>query len=114
MDNKDTSIKSDIKMALVTIGIFFVSLIGVGVLDKVLDLPAAYQLMMIPATIIRVGVASALSWFLIKFAFKNTIGKSIGKVFDAGWDEMSGVEKARWCMIAFFTIFIGIIIATMA
>ncbi len=111
---KDTSIHSDIRMAIMTVGIFFASLLGVGVLDKVLDLPEAYQLMMIPATIIRVGISSALSWFLIKFAFKNTIGKSIGKVFDAGWEQMSSVEKARWCMIAFFAIFLSTIIATVA
>ena len=111
-DKKDNSIASDIKLAVSTVGIFLLSLIGIGVIDNVLDLPEAYQLMMIPATLIRVGLASAIAWFLIKFAFKNTIGKSIGKVFDNGWGEMNGVEKTRWCIITFLTIFVGTVVAT--
>lgn len=114
MDKKDNSIISDIKLAGVSIVLFLVSLVFIGLVDSALDFPEAYQLMLIPATLIRVAIASASAWFLIKFAFKNTIGKSIGKVFDAGWDDMSGVEKTRWCIVAFLTIFVGVIIASIA
>jgi hypothetical protein len=109
-DKEDLSIKSDIKFAGITIAAFFVVLYLANVLNAIFPALAPLNIVDFAVTISKIGVASASAWLLIKMAFKNTIGRSIGKVFDAGWELLSSEEKARWCIGAFLALFLSIAI----
>lgn len=110
--NTDNSIKRDLIFASIGVFLFYLILILANTIDGVFGLSAAYNLVDIASTFLKVVVSSALTWGIFRIAFKNTIGKDFGSVFDNGWGLMKPVEKARWIIGGFIVIFMAIIIGT--
>jgi hypothetical protein len=110
--NKDNSLKRDIGFAALGVIGFYAVLVIANYIDQSLGLSAAYNLVDVASIFLKVAVASALSWGLMRIAFKNTLGKDFGSKFDEGWASMRAVEKARWMIGVFITVFLAILLGS--
>jgi len=105
------SVKKDISLVFAFIVGFYLTLVGAGWVDGKLGLTQAYTLVDIASLSLKVFTASALVWILKRLAFKNTLGADFGATMNAGWNQMSTIEKTRWVIGVFVALFTAIIIA---
>jgi len=84
---------------------FYLILNGATWINTKFDFSQIFQLVDIAAVTLKVAVASALAWVIKRVVFANTLGKDFGRTFDAGWNQMSTVEKARWTIVTFLVFF---------
>lgn len=109
---KNNSVKRDIGFAALGVVVFYLILLVAGFVDSWLGLDAAYNLVSVAATFLKVVTASAFTWVLMRIGFSNTLGADFGDKFDEGWKNMLPVEKARWIIGVFVTVFLAIILAS--
>lgn len=83
-----------------------------NLLDNLLGIDAAYNLVSVASVFLKATVASALSWVVLRLGFKNTLGKDFGDILDIGWNGMKNTEKARWMIGVFVALFLAIVIAS--
>jgi len=110
--NKDNSVKRDIGFAALGVAIFYAILVAANSVDGWLGLSAAYNLVSVASVFLKVVVASAFTWILMRIGFKNTLGKDFGNNFDKGWSSMTPEENARWMIGTFIVVFFAIILAS--
>lgn len=109
---KNNSVKRDVGFAALGVVVFYTILLIANVVDSWLGLSAAYNLVSVASVFLKVVTASAFSWVLMRICFKNTLGSDFGDNFDKGWSGMSHIEKTRWMIGVFITIFLSIILAS--
>ena len=109
---KNNSVKRDLGFAAIGIAAFYLILMVANVLDSWLGIDAAYNLVSVASVFLKVTVASALSWVVLRLSFKNTLGKDFGDILDRGWNGMKNTEKTRWMIGVFVALFLAIIVAS--
>jgi hypothetical protein len=102
------SVKRDWMIAGGAAAGFFGILKGAGWIDEHFDFSAIFNLVDFYTVAVKVAIASALAWSVKKFVFSNTLGKDFGLKFDAGWADMSSIEKSRWILGVFTALFVTI------
>jgi len=112
MKKSDNSIKRDMVFAVFGIGLFLASLVGAGWVDRAFGLTEAFSLVDVASAITRVFVASALSFALLRVAFRNTLGKDFGAAFDAGWIAMETTTKTKCIIVAVLVFFATIMLSS--
>jgi len=108
--SKNTGVKKDWIYALGGIGGFFAILKSSGWIDENFDFSAIYNVVDYASVAAKVAFASAVVWTLKKFVFPSTLGKDFGETFDLGWNNMNPVEKTRWMIGVFVSLFIAILV----
>lgn len=70
---------------------------------------ASYGLVELFNLLMTVAIAGLIGWLVLRWAFKNTLGRDFGKVFDVGWHRMPPVDKTKWIIITWLIIFFSIV-----
>ena len=105
---KTNGIKKDWLYAAGGIGGFFAVLKSSGWIDQNFDFSAIYNVVDYAAVAAKVLFTSALVWSIKRFVFPSTLGKDFGSLFNAGWESMTTVEKTRWMLGVFVSLFVAI------
>jgi hypothetical protein len=106
----NVGVKRDWVIAGGSAAAFFALLKGAGWVDQNFDFSSIFNLVDFSVVAAKVTFASALVWTIMKFVFRNTLGKDFGETFDTGWNTMTGVEKTRWILCIFAVMFATVLI----
>lgn len=112
MKNSDNSIKSDLLVATLGVVGFFVVLVVANLLDKLFGLTEAFTLVDIASMVAKVFVASALSFLLLRIAFRHTLGRDLGATFDDGWKQLQPKNKTLTIIVVVLVFFASIMLSS--
>lgn len=113
-DNNDNSIKRDIVIALIWVGVYYGVLTLTTFLDKWFGLTEAFTIVAMTKLVMKAVTASAISFLLTRIAFRHTIGKDIGKTFDDGWDKIAPQNKTKIIIAVVLVFFASIMLSPAA